>query len=229
MSRFKLDEGRRAELLRLWREGVPTSTLAARFGLSPQSVWRYCESRVHLGGGLTRAERSRAEARRRKDGRRTVARLRREDKAARDAEIRRRWAEGCPGVELAEEFGLSKATVSGIVAGLARPRRYGDPWDVAWPCPRRQASRPDRPASRAPIGPVGTLPRRELAPKGSAHGRAVLNEAKVARIKRLGLDGRSAYSIAREFGVSDNTICNVLKGRNWGHVEPAPATNGGDR
>jgi DNA-binding CsgD family transcriptional regulator len=147
--------------------------------------------------------------------------------ADRNDEIRRLWGEGWTGKALARRFGLAKSTVSEIVAGLPTRRRYGDPEDVAWPLPRRVVARTGRRTGLDVPASGEVLPPRSLAPKGSAHGRAVLDETKVARIKRLGLDGRSAYSLAREFGVSDNTVCNIFKGLTWRHVEPAPIANGG--
>jgi hypothetical protein len=148
-------------------------------------------------------------------------------KTERDAEIRRLWLAGWMGVTLAKRFVLSKASVSGIVAGLPRPRRYGDPEDASWPHPRRHAPGGIRHQRRPPIEAVGTLPPRELAPKGSAHGRAKLDEAKVGRMKRLRMEGWTTGRLAKEFGVGRNTVCYVLNGTTWSHVDPAPPTNGG--
>jgi hypothetical protein len=148
--------------------------------------------------------------------------------ADRDDDIRRLWREGWPGKALARRFGLAQSTVSGIVADLPSRRRYGDPEDASWPLPRRFAPTLSRSASVRGAPPSGeVLPARPLAPQGSAHGRAVLDESKVARMKRLRLEGWTTGALAREFGVGRNTVCYVVNGKTWAHVEPAPPTKGG--
>jgi plasmid maintenance system antidote protein VapI len=147
--------------------------------------------------------------------------------ADRDAEIRRLWGEGWEGKALARRFGLAQSRVSEIVAGLPSRRRYGDPWEVAWPLPRRVVPRPPRRSGLDVPASGETFAGGPMSHKGSAHGRAVLDEPKVARMKRLRLEGWTTGMLAREFGVGRNTVCYIVNGKTWAHVEPAPQTNGG--
>lgn len=151
--------------------------------------------------------------------------------AERNSEILRLWRDGVSGVEIAERFGLAKSTVSGIVAGLPSRRRYGDPEDVTWPYPRRFspvrsiAPRPPRRFDKAgPPDPADVLGARVAAPKGSAHGRSVLDEAKVIEMRRLrSQELWTTGALARHFGVGRNTVCYALIGTTWGHVPGAIA------
>ena len=52
-------------------------------------------------------------------------------------------------------------------------------------------------------------------------GRAVLNEAKVAEIKRLLASGKTANAVAREYKVHFSTINCIKWGRTWKDVQPA--------
>ena len=47
---------------------------------------------------------------------------------------------------------------------------------------------------------------------------AKLNEEQVREIKRRRADGESGVSLAREFGVSQQTICGIKNGRDWPDV-----------
>jgi hypothetical protein len=64
---------------------------------------------------------------------------------------------------------------------------------------------------------VGTL-------SGEKNGRARLTPEQVVEIRReyipikTGRRGRGARTIAREYGVSRNTIMKILKGENWAHL-----------
>ncbi len=53
---------------------------------------------------------------------------------------------------------------------------------------------------------------------GSENGSAKLDEIKVKQIKILIKNGRSSYSIGKEFGVSKTTIRRIKNGINWSHV-----------
>jgi hypothetical protein len=157
--------------------------------------------------------------------------------ADRDDDIRRLWREGWSGVRIARRFGLAKSTVSEIIdatgSGTARPLREIERSEIVWPHPRRRfrsatvGDRPPPPGASRPSEPGDKLGARET-PRGSAHGRAKLNEAKVARIKRLRLEGWTTGMLAREFEVGRNTVCYVLNGKTWGDVEAAPTANGGN-
>ena len=59
-----------------------------------------------------------------------------------------------------------------------------------------------------------------LTRKGSMHNLAKLTEEDVLSIKKRaeGIYGESKQ-LAKEYGVSDTTILNILKGRTWTHVE----------
>ena len=158
-------------------------------------------------------------------------------RADRDDDIRRLWREGWSGVQIARRFGLARSTVSEIIdarePGTARTPMECERSEIVWPYPRRRfrsatvADRPPPPAASRPTEPGDQLGARET-PKGSAHGRAKLDETKVARMKRLRLEGWTNGMLAREFDVGRNTICYVLNGKTWTHVEAEPATNGGN-
>ena len=53
---------------------------------------------------------------------------------------------------------------------------------------------------------------------GSKHGMAKIQEADVVKIKQRLSDGDTCVSIAKDYGVSEGTIRNIKKGRNWKHV-----------
>lgn len=55
--------------------------------------------------------------------------------------------------------------------------------------------------------------------KGERHPGAVFSEAQVAQIKSALSAGQSAYSLAREWGVSNTTIRNIRYGLTWGWVK----------
>jgi hypothetical protein len=162
--------------------------------------------------------RARDKARRALSSAKVEALKRAEALADRDAEIRRLWAAGWSGVRIAESFGVSRATVSRLVERKPRPRRYGDPHDASWPHPRRHAPRPAALPPRRVIGPAGTLPPHDIAQKGSANGRARLNEASVIEMRRLRSEGWKTPALATRYGVGRNTVCYALSGKTWEHV-----------
>jgi len=54
-------------------------------------------------------------------------------------------------------------------------------------------------------------------------GRAVLNEQKVAEIKRLLAAGKAATAVARDYKVHFSTINCIKWGRTWKNIQPAAA------
>jgi transcriptional regulator with XRE-family HTH domain len=174
---------------------------------------------------------ARARDRRRRERRADSAgvRARALARAERDSEMRRLRGEGWTGRAIAERFGVAESTVSKACSGMPSRRRYGDPRDLAWPCPRR---RPPSPQCRAPVGsdfPAG--PADELGPRdtrrtGSCNGRAKLDEAGVARLRRLREEGRSYRELAREFGISRSNVWYVLSGSTWSHVRGGLSASG---
>ncbi len=54
--------------------------------------------------------------------------------------------------------------------------------------------------------------------KGSKHGMSKLNEHQVKFIKQLLSNGRTVYSIAKEYKVSQGTIRNIKFNLTWTHV-----------
>lgn len=59
---------------------------------------------------------------------------------------------------------------------------------------------------------------RRTAPKGSAHGGAVLTEEVVLGIRARVAVGESRRSVAEEVGVSYSMVCRIVSGKNWTHV-----------
>ena len=66
------------------------------------------------------------------------------------------------------------------------------------------------------------LDRAELAPRGSANGRARLGEPEAAEARALSRAGWTRAGIAARYGVSPSTIQAVLSGRSWAHVPDLP-------
>jgi hypothetical protein len=62
---------------------------------------------------------------------------------------------------------------------------------------------------------------RKRNPYGSRHGGARLNEEQVAVIKAKLASGKSQAHIGWEYGVAENTIGNIKRGKNWKHVAMA--------
>lgn len=54
---------------------------------------------------------------------------------------------------------------------------------------------------------------------GETHGRGKLSEAQAREIKRLLAAKMMGRAIAREFGVSFATVCDINRGRCWAHLE----------
>lgn len=55
-------------------------------------------------------------------------------------------------------------------------------------------------------------------PKGNTHGRAVLTEEDVKEIRLRATHGEFQREIAKLFGVSQTTICEVVARKHWGHI-----------
>jgi hypothetical protein len=207
---------RDARIHELWRRGFPVEAIGALVGLGAKRVYEIC---AQCPGPRPEVRRCVNDARRRKR-REAYNKARREArKAARDAEIRRLWSAGMPGRKLARRFRVAPSTVSTLVADLRRPRRFGDPEEVAWPLPRRSAPaespRPARP--RRPVEPLP--PYKPGGPRGSASGRSKLTEAKVEEMKRLRSDGWSTGRLAKHFQVARNTVAYALNGTTWSEAK----------
>ncbi len=54
---------------------------------------------------------------------------------------------------------------------------------------------------------------------GSRHANSKLDDAKVRAIRQRYADGETGSSLAREYGVKQPTISQVICGRNWRHVK----------
>lgn len=54
--------------------------------------------------------------------------------------------------------------------------------------------------------------------KGTAHPMARLSDADVREIRRLRQDGMTGRSIAKRFGISECSVCNICKRKSWSHV-----------
>lgn len=55
---------------------------------------------------------------------------------------------------------------------------------------------------------------RDMLSKGRG-GHQVINETQVLQIYRESLDGQTNKQLAQRYKISEATICNILKGRNW--------------
>ncbi len=59
-----------------------------------------------------------------------------------------------------------------------------------------------------------------FAKNGEVNGACKLTEDQVRHIYReVKINGRTQISLAREFGVSGNTVCWIISGRIWGHLQ----------
>jgi hypothetical protein len=54
--------------------------------------------------------------------------------------------------------------------------------------------------------------------RGEAHGKAKLTEAEVRQIRKLHSQGSSTLRLSQKFGVSDDAVRDILRGRTWKHV-----------
>jgi hypothetical protein len=59
--------------------------------------------------------------------------------------------------------------------------------------------------------------------KGEAHGRAKLTADQVREIRRLRAEGLTLKIIADMFGVHLSQISNVVRGKQWAHLDKSPA------
>jgi hypothetical protein len=76
----------------------------------------------------------------------------------------------------------------------------------------RAAFDPEEFAPELPSGPIAE------PVIGSAHGRAKLDEAKVAEARRLRREGWTYNDLARRYDVSENAVYYAVIGRTWRHV-----------
>jgi hypothetical protein len=60
---------------------------------------------------------------------------------------------------------------------------------------------------------------RSVALKGESHGNSKLTAEQVVEIRRLRAEGLTLRAIAGRFGVSDVQVCNIVRGKNWSHVQ----------
>lgn len=75
---------------------------------------------------------------------------------------------------------------------------------------------PERPAPLPLGGHLGEPAR------GSSHGRAKLDEAKVVEARRLQAAGWGYRALSERYGVGRVTLWNAITGRTWGHVLSIP-------
>lgn len=62
--------------------------------------------------------------------------------------------------------------------------------------------------------------RQGRAPRGEAHPRAVLTEWDVREIRAMVAEGKMTLTaIAREFGVSQSHVSNIVARRTWAHLK----------
>lgn len=54
--------------------------------------------------------------------------------------------------------------------------------------------------------------------RGESHGRAKLTASQVTEMRRLSAEGWSQNRLAREFGVSQTHVGDIVRGKRWGHL-----------
>lgn len=244
--RRKLADDLVAEVRRLWGEGVSSPELGRRFKISTSYAWHLCEL---MGGPELRAARAASlaaaalgrktvaeEARRKEAGNAARRKARKASSVARrDEEVRRLWAEGWMGKDIAARFKIARSKVSAIVAGMPRAPRYAGDEDDAPPAVLPRGAGPSAGsgpsfAPSVPLDPADRLtglgPWGRAEVRGSQHGRAILDEPGVAEMRRLRREGWSTGRLARRFGVSRNTAAYALNGTTWGHVPGAIKAKG---
>lgn len=59
---------------------------------------------------------------------------------------------------------------------------------------------------------------RKASKVGALHHNAKMDEARVRAARRRRSNGERAADLAREYGVSPATMCDLLRGRTWSHV-----------
>jgi DNA invertase Pin-like site-specific DNA recombinase len=64
----------------------------------------------------------------------------------------------------------------------------------------------------------GSVTRPDRVPRGERHGRSKLTETNVREIRTLRAGGRSMRSLAREFGVTRQSIQAIIRRKTWKHV-----------
>ena len=69
---------------------------------------------------------------------------------------------------------------------------------------------------------LGTPKENTLDMRRKGRGKGTLSPAMAARIKRRLLDGAGSTAIAREMGVSHDTVFAIKRGRSWAYVAAAP-------
>jgi predicted DNA-binding protein (UPF0251 family) len=110
-------------------------------------------------------------------------------------EIRALYRSSSTQQQLADQFGVDRKSISFIVRG------------VNW----RHIAEEDTEI-------LISLPERQSKP-GSKNPSAILNEDDVREIRKLHAEGVQGTEIAKRFNVSSGTIYNVVKRRNWKHLE----------
>jgi hypothetical protein len=232
MPRRQIGPEERRELRELRAAGQELAPLARRFGVSTAAVWCHVSDpetaarwRAVRDGRLRSAAARRARAAGRARAKRAAGR------ADRDREIRELRAAGWSVRALADRFALAVGTVSRIApTGRPAAERLDDP-PAAPPPAAIPAVGPDpTPAGQLPaaesIPPDADGPARHgygyYAPAiGSDHGRAVLDEERVAEMRRLRRDDPKRWTypaLAERYGVHRQTVFHILSGRTWRHV-----------
>jgi hypothetical protein len=62
----------------------------------------------------------------------------------------------------------------------------------------------------------------DWTPRGERHGSAKLSEPDVVEVLRTHAAGRSIYSLAQTYAVSQNTIRAIVRGETWTHLQRPP-------
>jgi len=187
---------------KLHHSGVPLKELASLFNVHRGVIYKIVRRRTwtHIQGPIS--TRSREEM---KGEGNPNAKL----EKAKVIQIREKHYKGVQIKELANEFGVSRDAIYRIVTGRT------------WTCTGGPIS------IQHTRGPISTRSREEM--KGEGNPNAKLTETAVVQIREKYRAGVPVSVLADEFGVTQNAIRNIVKGRTWKHVGGPVESHSGKR
>lgn len=91
--------------------------------------------------------------------------------------------------------------------------------DVMHSCDRRNCVSPKHLSAGTRKQNMQDCVSKDRQVRGSRNGQAKLTELVVADIKRRHSNGEMQSELAREYRISPTTLCGIVKGRTWRHVQ----------